>query len=175
MPDLVFVIDTNKEDIAIKEARRLNVPVAAIVDTNCDPDGITYSIPGNDDAGRAITLYCDLIAKAAIDGISRGQGDTASISAHAASRSPKRCRRPSRRARLSSRCPARAASPTISRSSPACRRRSKSSSTILACSTYWQIAELSPDAAHNIGEEVGLAGPRRSLDRASQEQIGDRG
>src|SRR6188508_3187448 len=74
LPDLLFVIDTNKEDIAIKEARRLNIPVAAIVDTNCDPDGINFVVPGNDDAGRAITLYCDLIAKAAIDGISRGQG-----------------------------------------------------------------------------------------------------
>ncbi len=74
LPDLVFVIDTNKEDIAIKEARRLNVPVAAVVDTNCDPDGITYVVPGNDDASRAITLYCDLVAKAAIDGISRAQG-----------------------------------------------------------------------------------------------------
>src|SRR3954467_553444 len=75
LPDLLFVIDTNKEDIAIKEARRLNVPVAAIVDTNSDPDGITYVVPGNDDAGRAITLYCDLIAKAALDGISRSQRD----------------------------------------------------------------------------------------------------
>ena len=74
LPDLVFVIDTNKEDIAIKEARRLGVPVAAIVDTNSDPDGITYVVPGNDDASRAITLYCDLIARAALDGISRSQG-----------------------------------------------------------------------------------------------------
>src|SRR5258705_9747114 len=75
LPDLVFVIDTNKEDIAIKEARRLNIPVAAVVDTNCDPDGITYVVPGNDDACRAISLYCDLIAKAAIDGIGRAQGE----------------------------------------------------------------------------------------------------
>ena len=74
-PDLLFVIDTNKEQLAIKEARRLGIPVAAIVDTNCDPDGITYPVPANDDAGRAISLYCDLIARAAIDGISRGQGD----------------------------------------------------------------------------------------------------
>jgi small subunit ribosomal protein S2 len=74
-PDLLFVIDTNKEQLAIKEAQRLNIPVAAIVDTNCDPDGITYPVPANDDAGRAISLYCDLIARAAIDGISRGQGD----------------------------------------------------------------------------------------------------
>jgi small subunit ribosomal protein S2 len=74
VPDLIFVIDTNKEQLAIKEAARLNIPVAAILDTNCDPDGITYPIPGNDDAGRAIALYCDLIARAALDGISRSQG-----------------------------------------------------------------------------------------------------
>src|SRR6202007_1493111 len=74
LPDLVFVIDTNKEDIAIKEAQRLNIPVAAIVDTNSDPKGITYVVPGNDDAGRAISLYCDLVARAVIDGISRAQG-----------------------------------------------------------------------------------------------------
>src|SRR5438093_5826028 len=74
-PDLLFVIDTNKEDIAIKEARRLGVPVAAVVDTNCNPEGITYVVPGNDDASRAISPYCDLIAKAAIDGISRAQGE----------------------------------------------------------------------------------------------------
>ncbi|MGB8589602.1 MAG: 30S ribosomal protein S2, partial [Pseudolabrys sp.] len=75
VPDLLFVIDTNKEDIAIKEAQRLNIPVAAVVDTNCDPAGITFVVPGNDDASRAVSLYCDLIAKAAIDGISRAQGE----------------------------------------------------------------------------------------------------
>ncbi|MGP0106294.1 30S ribosomal protein S2 [Rhodoblastus sp.] len=74
VPDLIFVIDTNKEQLAIKEAARLHIPVAAILDTNCDPDGITFPIPGNDDAGRAIALYCDLIARAALDGISRSQG-----------------------------------------------------------------------------------------------------
>ena len=73
-PDLMFVIDTNKESIAIAEARKLKMPVVAIVDSNCDPDGITFPIPGNDDAGRAITLYCDLISRAAIDGIERAQG-----------------------------------------------------------------------------------------------------
>src|SRR5262249_40120074 len=75
LPDMVFVIDTNKEDIAIKEAQRLHIPVAAVVDTNCNPDGITFVVPGNDDAGRAISLYCDLISKAAIDGIGRAQGE----------------------------------------------------------------------------------------------------
>src|ERR1700709_793981 len=74
LPDLIFVIDTNKEDIAIQEAQRLNIPVAAIVDTNSDPKGITYVVPGNDDAARAISVYCDLIARAVIDGISRAQG-----------------------------------------------------------------------------------------------------
>ncbi len=64
IPDLMFVIDTNKEAIAIQEARKLGIPVVAILDTNCDPDGITFPIPGNDDAARAIQLYCDLIADA---------------------------------------------------------------------------------------------------------------
>jgi small subunit ribosomal protein S2 len=74
VPDLIFVIDTNKEQLAIKEAARLHIPVAAILDTNCDPDGITFPIPGNDDAGRAIAMYCDLVARAALDGIQRSQG-----------------------------------------------------------------------------------------------------
>ena len=73
LPDLLFVIDTNKEAISIKEANRLGIPVAAILDTNTDPTGITYPIPGNDDAGRAISLYCDLVARAAIEGISMSQ------------------------------------------------------------------------------------------------------
>ena len=73
-PDLMFVIDTNKEAIAIQEAKRLGIPVVAILDFNCDPDLVDYPIPGNDDAARAISLYCDLIARAAIDGIARQQG-----------------------------------------------------------------------------------------------------
>jgi small subunit ribosomal protein S2 len=73
-PDLMFVIDTNKEAIAILEAKRLGIPVVAIIDSNCDPDKIDFPIPGNDDAARAIQLYCDLVAKAAIDGIARQQG-----------------------------------------------------------------------------------------------------
>ncbi|MDA4843951.1 30S ribosomal protein S2 [Hoeflea poritis] len=73
-PDLMFIIDTNKEAIAIQEAKRLGIPVVAIVDSNCDPDPIDYPVPGNDDAARAIALYCDLVAKAAIDGIARQQG-----------------------------------------------------------------------------------------------------
>ena len=73
-PDLMFVIDTNKEAIAIQEAKRLGIPVVAVVDSNCDPDVVDYPIPGNDDAARAISLYCDLIARAALDGIARQQG-----------------------------------------------------------------------------------------------------
>ncbi|MEQ8405509.1 MAG: 30S ribosomal protein S2 [Oceanicaulis sp.] len=72
-PDLMFVIDTNKEAIAIQEAKRLNIPVVAVVDTNCDPDPIDFPIPGNDDAARALALYCDLIAEAVLDGISDSQ------------------------------------------------------------------------------------------------------
>jgi small subunit ribosomal protein S2 len=71
LPDLMFIIDTNKESIAVAEARKLGIPVVAVVDSNSDPDGIDHVIPGNDDAGRAITLYCDLIARAALDGIER--------------------------------------------------------------------------------------------------------
>jgi small subunit ribosomal protein S2 len=74
-PDMIFVIDTNKEALAIKEAQRLGIPVAAIIDSNSDPDGITFPVPANDDAGRAIALYCDLVARSAIDGISRASGD----------------------------------------------------------------------------------------------------
>ena len=70
LPDLIFVIDTVREQIAIKEANKLNIPIAAIIDTNCDPEGITYPIPGNDDSTKSIKLYCDLISQAALDGIS---------------------------------------------------------------------------------------------------------
>ena len=70
LPDLIFVIDTNKEAIAVKEARKLGIPVVAISDTNCDPQEVDFPIPGNDDAARAIQLYCSLIADAVLDGLS---------------------------------------------------------------------------------------------------------
>ena len=70
LPDLMFVIDTNKESIAVKEARKLGIPVVAIIDTNCDPQEVDFPIPGNDDAARAIQLYCNLIADAVLDGMS---------------------------------------------------------------------------------------------------------
>ena len=69
LPAVMFVIDTNKEDIAIREARKLGIPVVAVVDSNCDPDLIDYPIPGNDDAARAISLYLDLISRAVIAGL----------------------------------------------------------------------------------------------------------
>ena len=72
IPDIMFVIDTNKEAIAIQEARKLNIPIIAILDTNSDPDGITYPVPGNDDAARAIQTYCDLVADAVLDGLAAG-------------------------------------------------------------------------------------------------------
>ena len=73
-PDIMFIIDTNKEANAIDEAKRLGIPVVAVIDSNCDPDKIDFPIPGNDDSSRAIALYCDLVAKACIDGIARQQG-----------------------------------------------------------------------------------------------------
>ncbi len=73
LPDLIFVIDVKKEAIAIKEAKKLGIPVIAVVDTNCSPDDVDFVIPGNDDASRAIALYCDLAADAVIDGIGESQ------------------------------------------------------------------------------------------------------
>jgi len=69
LPDIIFVIDTNKESIAVAEARVLNIPVVAVLDSNSDPAGITYPIPGNDDAIRAIKLYCELVANTVLTGI----------------------------------------------------------------------------------------------------------
>jgi len=74
VPDLLFVIDVNKEDLAILEAKKLGIPVVAVVDTNCSPAGVNYIIPGNDDAARAIALYCDLASRAAIEGMSAQLG-----------------------------------------------------------------------------------------------------
>ena len=71
LPDILLIIDTNKEDIAISEARKLGIPIVAVVDSNCDPDEVDLIVPGNDDAIRAITLYCDLFARAVLDGIER--------------------------------------------------------------------------------------------------------
>lgn len=70
LPDILFIIDTVKEKLAVEEARKLGIPVVAVLDSNSDPDGIAYPIPGNDDAVRAITLYCDLVVAAVLEGIS---------------------------------------------------------------------------------------------------------
>jgi small subunit ribosomal protein S2 len=87
LPNMLFVIDTNKEAIAVAEARKLGIPVTAILDSNSDPDGIAYPIPGNDDAARALALYCDLTARAVIDGLSESQAD-AGVDAGAAEEAP---------------------------------------------------------------------------------------
>ena len=76
LPDIMIVIDTNKESIAVAEAKTLGIPVIAILDSNSDPDGITFPVPGNDDATRAIELYCSLFSGAVIDGIEQGQIST---------------------------------------------------------------------------------------------------
>ena len=169
VPDLLFVIDTNKEDIAIKEAQRLNIPVAAIVDTNCDPAGITFVVPGNDDASRAVSLYCDLVAKAAIDGISRAQGEMG-IDIGAAEK-PVVDQVPSVPAAAilgSSSCPGRAGLPTTSKSCRVFHRQSKSSLTTSAFFIIRRLPNSTKKAAHNVGEEVGLPGARRELDRQGQ-------
>jgi small subunit ribosomal protein S2 len=160
IPDLMFVIDTNKEDIAIQEAKRLNIPVAAVVDTNCDPAGINYVVPGNDDASRAVSLYCDLIAKAAIDGISRAQGemgvDVGAQEKPAAEPVPAEEPAtgnlgfeplPGPRGQADDLKKLTGVSPTIEKQL-----------NDLGIFHYSQIAEFSPEAAHNVGEEVGLPG-----------------
>ncbi|MBO6883941.1 MAG: 30S ribosomal protein S2 [Marivita sp.] len=74
VPDLLFVIDVKKEALAVAEANKLGIPVVAVVDTNCSPAGVDYIIPGNDDAARAISLYCDLVSRAALDGMTAQMG-----------------------------------------------------------------------------------------------------
>jgi small subunit ribosomal protein S2 len=156
LPDMIFVIDTNKEDIAISEAQRLNIPVAAIVDTNCDPKGIAYVVPGNDDAGRAISLYCDLVARAAIDGISRGQGE-AGIDI-GASAQPAREDLPSAAPQSSGfqgLAGPRGTADDLKKLTGVSGAIEKKLND-LGIFHYWQLAELNHDTAHQIGEEVGL-------------------
>lgn len=74
LPDLLFIIDVGKESLAIQEAQKLGIPVVGVVDTNCSPKGVDYIIPGNDDAARAIALYCDLVSRAALDGMTAQMG-----------------------------------------------------------------------------------------------------
>ena len=87
VPDMLFVIDVKKEALAVAEANKLGIPVVAVVDTNCPPDGIDYIIPGNDDAARAIALYCDLISRAALDGMT-GQMEAAGVDLGALEEAP---------------------------------------------------------------------------------------
>ncbi|MDE2758874.1 MAG: 30S ribosomal protein S2 [Paracoccaceae bacterium] len=75
IPDIIFVIDVKKESLAIAEANKLGIPVVAVVDTNCSPEGVSHIIPGNDDAIRSINLYCDLVSKAVIDGMTTQMGE----------------------------------------------------------------------------------------------------
>jgi small subunit ribosomal protein S2 len=157
LPDLLFVIDTNKEDIAIKEAQRLGVPVAAIVDTNCNPDNITHVIPGNDDASRAIALYCDLVARAAIDGISRAQGDMGIDTGAAAE--PVAEELPAAPDGLGFEpLPGPRGVADDLKKLPSVSPPIEKKLNDLGIFHYWQIAELSPEAAHRVGEEVGLPG-----------------
>ena len=160
VPDLLFVIDTNKEDIAIKEAQRLGIPVAAIVDTNCDPAGITFVVPGNDDASRAVSLYCELVSRAAIDGISRAQGELGiDIGAQ-------------EKPVIEEPVPTAPAMGDLGfeplpgprgvaddlKKLPGVSGAIEKQLNDLGIFHYSQIAELNEKAAHNVGEEVGLPG-----------------
>ena len=154
LPDLIFVIDTNKEDIAIAEANRLNIPVAAIVDTNCDPKGISYVVPGNDDAGRAISLYCDLIARAVIDGISRAQGG-AGIDIGAMANPTPEAVAPAKSEGFQGLAGPRGVADDLKKLTGVSGAIEKKFND-LGIFHYWQLAELDHDTAHKIGEEVGL-------------------
>ncbi|HXN42952.1 MAG TPA: 30S ribosomal protein S2 [Xanthobacteraceae bacterium] len=157
LPDLMFVIDTNKEDIAINEARRLGIPVAAVIDTNSNPDGINFPVPGNDDAARAITLYCDLVAKAAIDGISRAQGELgADLGAAEKPILEEVAPEPVRGGFQPLSGPRGVADDLkkLAGVSPAIEKMLND----LGIFHFWQIAEFTPEATHKIGEEVGLPG-----------------
>jgi small subunit ribosomal protein S2 len=129
-----------------------------VIDTNCDPDGINYVVPGNDDASRAISLYCDLIAKAAIDGISRAQGDAGIDVGAAAEPVPEALPEPqSEGLGFEALSGPRGVADDLKKLtgvSPAIEKKLND----LGIFHYWQIADLSGKAAHNVGEEVGLPG-----------------
>jgi small subunit ribosomal protein S2 len=170
LPDLLFVIDTNKEDIAIKEARRLGVPVAAIVDTNCDPNGITHVVPGNDDASRAITLYCDLVAKAVIDGISRAQGERIDLGGLVEPEVAEELPAETDKFGFQPLSGPRGVADDLKKfpgASPAIEKQLND----LGIFHVWQIAELSPVAAHKIGEEIGLPGRIEGWIARAKEQM----
>jgi small subunit ribosomal protein S2 len=154
LPDLIFVIDTNKEDIAIQEANRLNIPVAAIVDTNSDPKGISYVVPGNDDAGRAISLYCDLVARAVIDGISRAQGG-AGVDIGAMANPIPEAVAPAKSEGFQGLAGPRGVADDLKKLSGVSGTIEKKLND-LGIFHFWQIAEFDHDTAHKIGEEVGL-------------------
>jgi small subunit ribosomal protein S2 len=88
LPDILFVIDTNKEAIAVQEANKLKIPVVAILDSNSDPDGILYPVPGNDDAMRAVHLYCQLVADAVLDGL-QAEAAASGVDIGSAERAPR--------------------------------------------------------------------------------------
>ncbi|EJW12385.1 SSU ribosomal protein S2p (SAe) [Rhodovulum sp. PH10] len=161
LPDLLFVIDTNKEGIAIKEAQRLGIPVAAVVDTNCNPEGISFLVPGNDDAGRAISLYCDLVSRAAIDGISRAHGEAGfdigeaetPIAEDLPAETETAAAGPGFEALSGPRGVADDLK-TLAGVSPTIEQKLND----LGIFHFWQIAAFGPDAARSVGDAVGLPG-----------------
>jgi small subunit ribosomal protein S2 len=158
VPDMLFVIDTNKEDIAIKEAQRLGIPVAAVVDTNCDPAGISFVVPGNDDASRAVSLYCDLIAKAAIDGISRAQGEMGVDIGAAEKPVAEEVAAPAASDLGFEQLPGPRGVADDLKKLPGVSGAIEKQLNDLGIFHYSQIAELNEKAANNVGEEVGLPG-----------------
>ncbi|MFN3869383.1 MAG: 30S ribosomal protein S2 [Hyphomicrobiaceae bacterium] len=155
-PDLLFVIDTNKEANAIRDAKKLGIPIVAIVDTNCDPDGIDFPIPGNDDAGRAITLYCDLIARAAIDGLGRSQS-AAGVDLGAAEK-PVGEELPDEGATFFGIDAPRGDADDLTRLSTGITSKLEQRLNDIGLFHFWQVADLTPDQVEMIDRQLKLKG-----------------
>jgi small subunit ribosomal protein S2 len=152
--------ERDRLDRSLGGIKRLNIPVAAVVDTNCDPAGITFVVPGNDDASRAVSLYCDLIAKAAIDGISRAQGEMG-VDVGAAEKPIVAEPVPTAPAAGDlgfEQLPGPRGVADDLKKLPGISPAIEKQLNDLGIFHYSQLAELNEKAAHNVGEEVGLPG-----------------
>ena len=176
LPDLLFVIDTNKEQIAIAEAKKLGIPIVAIVDTNCDPDGIDFLVPGNDDAGRAITLYCDLVARAAIDGIERGQAQAGVDVGAARDAAGRRAAGGGEKPAFKGIDAPRGEADDLKRL-PGINVKLEQRLNDAGVFHYWQVADLDAESDRGARSPAQSQGPHRAgrLDRRRQEADRDRG
>ena len=183
-PDAIFIVDLRKEQLAVREAKRLNLPVVALVDTNCDPDEADYVIPGNDDAIRS----CDLIVRAIADGIAAGQQkatpadfapapatngtaseEAAGVRGSGRRRPPRRCRLPRRSRRRRSRLPRRAARMAEISAALVKELRDQTGAPMMDCKRALQETNGDMEAAVRVLREKGMAGAAKRSDRETPE------